>query len=262
MGMSEIADFGGFKRVPKPHLLRRAPIREAVIDIQIPVGETPDFEALEELARSTEGYPTVQQGFQVASQFELAFDPEADDGPPLPKPRRSGFRAISEDELQIAQFRWNGFAFSRLAPYESWDKLSDAAKMVWQRYRARIAPKYATRVSLRYVNHIRLSYPLDPGDYFTAMPRYPEEWPQNVSSFVFRQTVHDQPSGLSANVMHALVDDVDEDKIGVIFDIEAYAEGPISLRDEALWGTLDHLRDLKNRVFFAGLTQKAVSLFE
>lgn len=248
--------------MPEPHLLLRAPIREAVIDIQVPVGDKPDFEVLEELARSSGGYPTVQRGFHVATEFELDFDPEADDGPTLPKPRRSGFRAISEDELQVAQFRWNGFAFSRLAPYESWDQLRQAAAPLWQRYRERIAPKYATRVSLRYVNHIRLSYPFDPGDYFTAMPRYPDAWPQNVSSFVFRQTVHDQPSGLSANVMHALVDDVDEDKIGVIFDIEAYAEGPISLGDETLWGTLGHLRDLKNRVFFAGITDKTVSLFE
>ena len=161
------------------------------------------------------------------------------------------------------QFRNDGFSFSRLAPYETWEAVREEAEGLWQLYRARLDPSYATKLTVRYVNHIRLPNPLpEIGDYFLGMPALPDEWPQVVSSFVYRQTLHDQPKGHSANVMHALVDDVDEERLGVIFDIDAYAQGPLALSEESLWGTLEQLRNLKNRIFFSGITTQALELFD
>ena len=34
-----------------------------------------------------------------------------------------GYRCISQDKKQIAQFKKHGFSFSRLAVYDGWDKI-------------------------------------------------------------------------------------------------------------------------------------------
>jgi hypothetical protein len=59
-----------------------------------------------------------------------------------------------------------------------------------------------------------------------------------------------------------LADDVDEDRIGVIFDIEAYLDGSFETDDASIWGPFSDRRDLKNRIFFAGITESTLSLFE
>lgn len=43
-----------------------------------------------------------------------------------------GFLLSSSDKLRIVQARLDGFTFSRLAPYETWERLRDEAKSAWR----------------------------------------------------------------------------------------------------------------------------------
>jgi uncharacterized protein (TIGR04255 family) len=177
--------------------------------------------------------------------------------------RPGGFRAVSERDAQAVQFGLSGLTVSRLEPYESWEQLAGEAQRLWAVFRTVSSPDRTIRLGLRYSNHIRLPYPLtDLGEYLVGLPDPPSEWPQTISSFLFRQTFHDEGTGAAVNVMHALADDVDEDRIGVIFDIDAYLEGSFGVEEHELWGTFTELRDLKNRIFFAGVTEATLSLCE
>ncbi len=243
--------------MPEPRPLRKAPIREAVIDIRVPPMGPESLEVLESLAHDL-GFPVVHAGYEFRGEFDLG--PEgltAHDH----QTRPNGYRAVSETHSQIVQLRTNGIGVSRLEPYRSWEDLVQDAKGVWASYREAFCPTISTRLGVRYINHIRLPYPVsDLNDYFYGIPDPPDRWPQAVSSFLFRQTLHDAVSGAAVNVVHALADDVDDDRIGVIFDIDAYLEGSFSVDDSELWGTLSDLRDLKNRVFFSGVTDATLAL--
>ena len=246
--------------MPTPRLLKKAPIREAVVEVRIPKLQDGDaLGSLEEMARNLPGYPSIQAGFEFQGQFRFdpAGDVEADH-----ETRPTGFRAISADEKQIVQIRLNGVSISRLEPYVSWEQLQTEASAVWSAYKARFEPDHVDRFGLRYINNLRLPYPIsDLNEFLVGLPDAPPEWPQAVSSFLYRQTLHDLETGCAATVMHALADDVDETRIGVIFDIDTYIEGAFGTEEDQVWGTFAELRTLKNNIFFSGITEHALTLF-
>jgi uncharacterized protein (TIGR04255 family) len=246
--------------MPEPRPLRRPPIREAVIDIQVPaVDSETGLDPLRALARDM-GYSGVQEAFEFGAGFRVGRDGGFRQNHEV---RAVGFRAISEAEGRVVEFRLNGIGVGQLEPYQSWRELRALTSSVWARFRDQVHPPHATRLAVRYVNHIRLPYPSNDLDrYFRGLPQNPEEWPAITSSFLFRRTLHDEAHGAVVNVTHALADDVDEDRIGVIFDIDAYMDGQFDVDDEAIWGPLTHLRELKNRVFFAGVTESTLKHFD
>ena len=79
----------------------------------------------------------------------------------------------------------DGFTFSRLKPYETWENLRDEAYRLWQKYREITSPEII-RVALRYINKLEFPLPIKNfSDYLTAAPIVPAELPQGVSSFSF-----------------------------------------------------------------------------
>lgn len=246
--------------MPTPRLLANAPIREAVVEVRVsPFEAELTLPALHDMADSLEGYPTVQPLFQFQGQFKVDQAGEVETNQ---ETSPVGFRAISEDETHVIQFRLNGISISRLQPYVSWEQLYEVSGAHWTAFRESFEVNQAVRLGLRYVNHIRIPYPVgDLLDYFRGIPDPPPQWPQAVSSFLYRSTLHDAKTGCAATVMHALADDVNENRIGVIFDIDAYVEGVFGVTDDEIWGTFAQLRDLKNRIFFEGITEAALELF-
>ena len=96
-----------------------APITEALIDFQVelPIGTTvTDLEAV--FDRIKEQYPTKKKRFFFEGQLTIGEEPEAS-----AKQTDKGFAFYSTDGLQIIQARLDGFTFSRLRPYGSWQEL-------------------------------------------------------------------------------------------------------------------------------------------
>ncbi len=174
-----------------------------------------------------------------------------------------GFRASSEDDLKVIQFKVDGISFSRLAPYTTWEEAAAEAQTLWQVYADVVAPETVTRIAVRYINHIRLSHPiLDIDDYFTGLPRVPEALPQVLSSLLSRVTLFEAEKQLSAHVGHTLVDDIDPDRLGIILDIDAFSEGVRDATTEPLWETFEELRGFKNLIFFESITERTAEMFE
>lgn len=244
--------------MPQVRHLRHAPIREAVLDVRIPRTGVAPLDALRELAGSLSGFANVDAQFQFESGIQWSGSGEVsrhDRTEPL------GFRAVSEDETRVVQFRLDGFSYSRLRPYTSWEEIRDEARPLLERYVETVGSRDGIRLALRYINHLRLPYPTeDLKKFVLGLPDPPEGWPAAVESFLYRITLADD-SGASVHVTHALVDDVDESRIGVIFDIDAFREGRFTVGDDAFWRTFEELRDLKNRIFFRGITDRTVEMY-
>ena len=62
-------------------------------------------------------------------------------------PQLLGYRLDSADGLNVAQVRIDGFTFSRLMPYESWDRMVEDAWVVWKRYLATSRPLGIERIA-------------------------------------------------------------------------------------------------------------------
>ena len=240
--------------------LSKAPIREAVIDIQVEssstLGNLESIEAL--LTHMPHRKETV---WQAAVGFEID-----ENGPKNTLHDRTpvGFRFIFENSF-VLLCRDKGFTLSQLPPYQDWETLSDKAKELWEIYRGVVQPQGITRLAVRYINNFELGLPIqDFGEYFTNPPVVPEGLPQTLASFLQRSVIVNSENQLVAVVTQALEEAYPQaSKISFVFDIDTFKMCPIqNLTNDEIWEVLERLRIFKNEVFFGYLTDKTIGMFE
>ncbi|MCO6459644.1 MAG: TIGR04255 family protein [Pirellulaceae bacterium] len=81
------------------------------------------------------------------------------------------------------QSRVNGFTFSRLAPYESWEPFRHEARRQWEVYRNRLNPQGVARIAVRCINRIDLpGDSVDLKEYFRTSPEIAPELRNNCKA--------------------------------------------------------------------------------
>jgi uncharacterized protein (TIGR04255 family) len=247
-----------------PHLTK-APITEAVIDFRVTAREGITAETIEAgLASRAFGYYKKAPILRGVFGFQLSAETGATAKVLPGSATVIGVRLHSSDEKYVAQFSTEGFALSRLEPYESWETLFAEAQRLWPIYAACVEPAVVSRVAARFINNLRL--PLQVGDTFdkflTQQPTYPPELPQAVSSFLQRFVLHDKDSGATIIVTQALEDSPPGGDVPVILDLDAYQNARFSSDGPEMWTCLGQLRVLKNKFFFASVTPKALEMYQ
>ncbi len=241
--------------------LNKAPITEALIDIQVVSPPDVDYTKLAPIVdRLARNYPKSDE--QKSATLEIHVK-SGELLTPMTKGRILGYILRSADDKQVAQFRVNGFTFSRLRPYETWEQLRDEARRLWELYLDIATPQRVTRVAVRYINDLSIPLPVeDFGDYITAPPPLPETLPQGVSSFLTRVVIREPSLGADAIITQALDAIVKPDFAPIILDIDAFKVAEFTPRGADVWGTLEQLCVFKNKIFFESITEKAVELYQ
>jgi uncharacterized protein (TIGR04255 family) len=238
--------------------LSRAPAREAVIDIR--------FErqvALDDIDRFVD---------RVLPQFELkhdlfeatiGFGPNGD--AETSNKAIVGRRLDNQQTHYVVQCHARGFTVSRLSPYGNWSEFRDQARRWWDDFVQSAGAQTINRIAVRYVNEIKIPRSMkDFDEYLTCPPQVPEDLPQEVSGFLTRVIVPDVKNRCVSVVTQALEQSfIDETgTVTVLLDIDVFRQCSIPSSGEAeVWAGLDELRDQKNRVFFAHITEKSVEMF-
>lgn len=244
--------------IAKRHL-PNAPIKEALIDIQVALPEKVNVEALNSgYAQIADQYPThemLQRG-----EFGL----HRDEGHP-PKVTIGhtvvGYRYISGDGRRVVQFRIDGFTFSRLEPYDTWEDMKEEAVRLWNIYADSVSPNPITRIATRYVNLLKLPLNTELKEYLTAPPTIPEGLNQELSSFLTRIEIR-EPSIEAHGILTQALEGVRENHAPIVLDIDVFIARQFDPETGEFWHCLDQLRDFKNTVFFESITEKAAELFQ
>jgi uncharacterized protein (TIGR04255 family) len=239
-----------------PRHLDKAPITEALVDVRVKLRSDIDLSSLQQVADLTSsGYPEKQERIRVESKVdsktkkpETTFDVD-------------GYLCTSLDKKQVVQFRLDGFTFSRLRPYQTWEDLCQEAHRLWQLYVQATSPELVTRVALRYINRLDIPLPLrDFGDYLTAPPIIPQDLPRGLISFLTRNVIRDPSLNLMAIISQSLEPVGAADVAPVVLDIDVFKEVQYNVGEKVIWETLDQLREFKNNIFFKSITEKIVEL--
>lgn len=243
---------------PKWTHLERAPIHEAVIDFRVQLPEGVDSSRLLELhSKIKERYPKLEERRAFKGQIEIR------QGRPVGTGAMdlgvNGYFFKNEEATQVVQFRLDGFAFSRLKPYQHWKSFRDEAERLWEVYKG-LAPSVA-RVAVRYINHIDLPVPvMRLEDYFNFSPRWPAEERFHGSAFLSRVEVVEPPSQARAILTQALLPPKGQTALTVLLDIDVFKELPFDLDYKAAWQTVDQFQAMKNDLFFGMITEKTREL--
>jgi uncharacterized protein (TIGR04255 family) len=242
---------------PRPHL-RNAPIVEAVIDFRVSPGEGCTADTFAHLdssigIRYTQKVPIrlIQGGFGF-DKGELL--------PPAASQMDIGWRYQAETE--VAQFRLDGFTFSKIEHYTTWEQVFGEAFRLWQVYVERANPRQVSRIAVRYINRMRLTGAAEIGRYLEAPPLLPSPIPQAVREFLTRVRVDDEKRNISAAIVQALEPRVDPNAISLLLDIDAFCEVNALPRDTTLPSKFEELREMKNEIFYASITEATAEMYE
>lgn len=235
-----------------PHL-SKAPIREAIIDIKVKFPKKVTLRQLEEFGEIISAeYPDRSERRFAAVTFGKKTEVQQD---------VTGYLFRSKGNQQIVQARFDGFTFSRLRPYETWDKFRDEGSRLWKIFTKHFRPSTTERVATRFINEFSIQAPLNLSDYLTASPVNLKTMPPNFESF-FTRIVFPNPDIPSITIITQAINKIKPDgPASILLDIDVFYVKSYSVRSPKPWEFIDKFREQKNSIFFESITQNAVELF-
>jgi uncharacterized protein (TIGR04255 family) len=230
----------------------KAPITEALVDVRVDASPELSLEALRRFNETLPSYSVMRTQTEWAGQIRYRPD---NDSPTVTS--RHGVRGyVCHDEIQkrVVQVRRDGFTFSQLAPYSTWKSLRDNARAAWERYVEVARPSSATRVALRYINHLRLP----PGglvleDWFRLHPTTPDQLGSITDALLRVAFRHPDNQDIAALVTLGTAPSRNPPDSEFLFDIDSWVARTFDI-DDSIWATLEDLHEYKNDVFFGSLT--------
>ncbi len=233
--------------------LDNAPIREALIDIRVRFPDNMELASLRRFCEAIrDNYPDTQNLMETKIEFEGEHATATS--------KQRGFKCISRDGLQIVQARLDGFTFSRLRPYETWDSLISEAKRLWEIFVEILHPDAIVRIACRYINGIKMAHPVDLSNYITAPPPKVAGIPDRLLGFLTRVEVAYADEPTRAIVTQALRPKNEQD-ITLMLDIDVFREIEYPTDGVAAWEGVVSFHDIKNEIFFNSLTEKTVERY-
>jgi len=170
---------------------------------------------------------------------------------------------LYKTDHDIAQLRMDGFTFNRLEPYTTWEEVFGEALRIWAIYARALEPRQVLRIAVRYINRMRVPGPAELAEYLSAPPNLPQPIPQRVREFLCRTHVDDTNRNASAVIIQALEPRVDPSQISLLLDIDAFRDGlALAPDDPTIPERFEQLRQLKNEIFFASVTDRTVEMYE
>lgn len=234
----------------------RSPLTEAVINLQVKL--PPDI-ALEVLTRvqvgNEEEYPTRRSRFEGRLLFDTV-TPSA-----TANQVQMGYDFRSKDERHVVQARLDGFAFSRLAPYENWESFRDEARKWWDIYRSIVRPVAVIRTAVRYINRIDIPLPLaDFKDYLRTVPEVSSDMPQGLSGYLMQLQIPQTDLEGMLVLNEVMIPPTNPKVVSILLDIDLGVQGIALVDEDIIWNRMEQLRTRKNEIFLACITQRTKDL--
>ena len=236
---------------------RRPPIAEAIVELRFG-GFARQSDLQDAKTGLTSAYARVEDLQQVTMNLSL------DQAKP-PRPILVGHKLTSADGTGVVQITESVFVFSQLPPYPGWPAFEKRARAALRKAGTLYANRPIVRAALRYINRIDVPLGADENasvdDYLTV----------TVTDLPFE---HESIGAMSFNIATA----IDGGRFGVainggrasppllqqisfLLDISVYNQVNVP-GFRKIWEHIREMRDWKNRVFEACVTDRARELFQ
>lgn len=227
--------------------LQNAPIVEAVIQFNAPPTKTVEPQSLRNLLEEKcIGYEISDQ-----VQFEAGLTGSPGNMEVRQKTQWDGFRLTSEDGKHICQWKRNCLVVSRLKPYVSWPEFLQVAMPMWNLYRETGDPQLIEGVGVRFISQIPLKDGEKPSTFVQQVPLPLKGLGLRSESFFHQDTIPIRGYPFEVRLNRAMQPAAEStgSKQQLIVDIDVSTTIAVTLAE--LKSTLDQMRYIKNKVFFA-----------
>lgn len=240
-------------------LYNHPPITEAVLDLRVGIISNAPQNAWTLIQPHVadeypDAIPTLAQQLQI--QPGPAFQFSVSQGSP-------GAVFHTRDRTRAFQVSESGFTANRLRPYDSWFAFKAEAQRLWAIYCAIYKPLTITRAALRYINRIEIPSPVDDlQTYLRTVPEVAGDFPHALTGFFMQLQMKQSDLDALLVVNETLAPQTEPTRLPVVFDIDVAREHVWPVDSVEVWDFLDKLRDRKNEVFEASITDDARKLFQ
>jgi uncharacterized protein (TIGR04255 family) len=235
----------------------RAPIAEAVIDIQAALKPPPSLRDLEKFSGHLRDRLPLMQAI---NSFAVNFAADSENGgiQSNASAAQLGYRLSSETNDRILQVRKNGVAYSHMPPYSNWEQFLSEVRPLWDLYSNTFAIESLTRLAVRFINRLQVQTGVDVDSYLTIGPRIPDAVSTHVTGFFTQLVLPVMALGpeYKTIINVGIEPGTAPDSTGLLLDIDVFREQSSPLGPDQLWHELELLRQHKNKVFEASITDK------
>lgn len=240
----------------------RAPIAEAILDVQVKTPTVPSQDVFEQLAKSLAAeFP--QSASLNLNQFQVNVSP-APVAPSFAHSQMVSGMRLARGNERVLFIQPRGMTFNHLPLYTSWEVFQPEARKLWERYVEFVKPEAVTRVALRYINRIEIPEgTFETSDYFQLYPEIPKNIQQNMSAFFLQVQLPQGDLGpdVTAAINFTPVALTKENCTGMLLDIDVFALRNLSTSSDEVFNLLDVIRARKNEIFEACITDRTRELF-
>lgn len=249
-------------------VLASAPIAEAVIDIRaFPSKAFEESAVRSSLEDKLVGYLFLDSHREI--HYEVRSEGKK---PPEQSIRDLGWRGVrfqSTNQKNIAQFNRDGFAFSRLEPYDNWQSFFQEGKSLWSVFKDIASPITIERIGLRFINRIELAHgELNIEHYLRKAPVPPVNLDLPFFGFMHQETLGVPGHPYAINLIRTIQPpkNPEDNGIAIILDIDVFTLQPIAQPiendDNKLKHMLNEMRWLKDKTFFGSITDEVLEKFK
>ncbi|MFA8392066.1 TIGR04255 family protein [Burkholderia ubonensis] len=243
----------------------KAPITEALIDLQVAFTSPPEYS---DFVRYAESLATTFPSSSPINVLQVKFEDgvvKTEDPSNDSTMAKIGVRLTSTAADRILQVQRRGFTYSHMPPYTRWSSFCAEAKVQWDQFVSTFSPSSVTRAAVRYINRIVIPSPsADIKEYFRLYPQVPEDVPQTITGS-FMQLVMPQSdisNSAAAVINFALEPQSAPGTLSFLLDFDVFSACQLAPSGDEVWNTLAQLRNRKNELFEASITNAARELFK
>jgi uncharacterized protein (TIGR04255 family) len=239
---------------------QRAPIVEAVLEFQFETEVS-----IEAIGKAASKLVSTYPHDETEMIFEASFDTAS--RRTAMKESTLGRKLSSEDRAKIVLARRKSLGFAELAPYPGWAEFSGRAKDGWQVWQRVVGNHKISRIGVRYINRIDIPQRektdlIDPKQFVTIGLDIPEIGPSHtIENYTLQVRKKLGVDDLEVVINTGLVDPPVPKSISILLDIDLSTTIDIPRREDQLWEKMDVMRNHKNAIFEACITDDARALF-
>lgn len=241
---------------------KRAPIAEAVIDLQLGFEQQPAATHLEEFAATLrDSFPQSQR----INTFALAVA-TSNGGEISSNAAREtlGVRLTSATGSRILQLRRQGLSYSHMQPYSEWESFSEEMRPILESFVFEFKAISVNRLAVRYINRIIVPQGVDLEAYLNLSPRRPADVSADLQGYFMQLVLAQKDLGpeYTAIVNSGLEAAPDPNAMAVLLDIDVFCTKQTPMDLAAAWTVLYQLRERKNEIFEAAITDEVRRMIE
>jgi uncharacterized protein (TIGR04255 family) len=178
--------------------------------------------------------------------------------------KAEGHRLSSADMAELLVIWPSAFAVSQLAPYPGWDKFFARFKRDWKVWKNVVGFVEISRIGVRFINRIDIPLVNNSADYEKYLNIYPK-LPgalSNLTSYAIQSVSKLDDIGCLLTINSGVVPSPVLGKASFLIDFDIARASDVPQNDIEISKLLAQIRDKKNEVFEASVSDAAKMLFK